>query len=245
MKLSIIVPSIRPDNLERLYQSIFKSFSQPFEMIVISPYLRKILPPEIKWIQSHRSPNACQQQGLMLATGGYITFAADDGIFLPGALDNALDMAEERTIIVGKYLEGNNPHPDMNKEAYYKFGYHKAYQLKGVPADGLIFNCGIISRKFMLELGGYDAQNFQTTTIGHADLSIRAKKAGAEMVLMDSPLFKCSHEPGRSGSHAPVHNATKTDLKNFSKIYAKPNDRINIPLDNWEKTEPIWKERFK
>ena len=45
--------------------------------------------------------------------------------------------------------------------------------------------------------------------------------------------------------HKPIHEAMKRDIKNFEKIYAKPNDRINIPLDNWERTSEVWKERFK
>lgn len=270
MKLSIIVPSIRPENLSDLYNSIDV---EDFEMIAIGPYFvdywseNSIYELKSHCIRSFRSPNSCQQQGLLHATGDYICAAADDGVFIPGALDKAIKLMEivelfsiienecekvlnnepkeKNAIIVGKYLEGDNPHPDMEKEDYYKFKYHKAYRLKGVPQDGLIFNCGIISRKFMLELGGWDAENFETTTCAHADLGIRALKSGAKMVLMESPMFKCSHEPKRTGTHGPIHDAmNKHDLPNFKKMYEKPNQRINIDLDNWKKTSEVWKERF-
>jgi len=184
--LSVIVPSIRPLNLLNLYKSIDVD---DFEMIVITPYLLThdlgiSSYKNIKSIYSRRSPNACQQQGLMVATGDYITFAADDGEFLPNALDYAVGMAEENTIVVGKYLEGDNPNPDMLKEDYYKFKYHKAYRIKGVPQDCLIFNCGIISRKLIMQLGGWDAEYFDVPTIGHADLGIRAFKYEAEIMLL-------------------------------------------------------------
>jgi len=252
MKLSIIVPSIRIFGIPLLYDSIMDSFKDTFELIVVGP--NPVVWPlsdydNIKFIKSYRSPNAAQQQGLMAATGEYICAAADDGVFLPGALDEALDMAEERTIVVGKYLEGDDPHPDMAKDDYYRFKYHKDYRLKGVPPESYIFNCGIISRRFMLELGGYDAQNFECTTMAHADLSIRAYKAGAEMVLMDQVLFKCSHEPKQTGTHGPIHRAqTRRDEPTFKRIYSNPKvyvDRIKIDLMNFEKTPERWSERFE
>ena len=244
LKLSVIVPSIRPQNLLKLYNSID---IEDFEMIVIGPEIPMTATEcsgKIKVITSHRRPNAAQQQGLLQATGDYITFAADDGIFLPGALDYAMSMAEERTIVVGKYLEGNEPHLDMEKEDYYRFKYHKAYRINGVPQNGVIFNCGIISRNLICELGGWDCQ-FEATTMAHADLGIRAKKRGAEMVLMDQPMFKCSHQPGKSGDHKPIHEAMKRDIKTFSKIYASPNDRQVINIDNWKNTEEKWRRRFR
>lgn len=247
MKLSIIVPSIRTANLTKLYWSVLSSLQDNFEFIVISPNDFEEWPnpsPYVKWIKSFRSPNACQQQGLLEATGDYICFAADDGEFLVGELKEAMEKIDDyKTIIVGKYLEGESP-KDMDTADYYKFGFHKVYQLNGVPKDAYIFNCGIISRKFILELGGWDCESFEATTCAHADLGLRALKAGAKMILMDEPMFKCSHEPGRTGTHAPVHNAMKRDLKNFRKIYDKSNNRIKVESD-WHKTPPIWKERFK
>ena len=246
-KLSIICPSIRPEGLERLYRSID---IEDFEMIAVGPYFddywgeNSIYELKSVFIKSFRSPNACQMQGLMEATGDFIAHASDDGIFLPGALDYAMSMAEERTIVVGKYLEGNEPHLDMEKEDYYRFKYHKAYRINGVPQNGVIFNCGIISRNLICELGGWDCQ-FEATTMAHADLGIRAKKRGAEMVLMDQPMFKCSHQPGKSGDHKPIHEAMKRDIKTFSKIYAKPNDRQVIDIDNWKNTEEKWRRRFR
>lgn len=255
MKLSVIVPSIRIEKIVHLYDSIMDSFNDTFEMIVVGPY--PIIWPlsnndNIKWIESKRSPNACQQQGLLGAKGKYITFAADDGVFLPGALDEAMNAINFATaeddgnfIVVGRYLEGDNP-IGMTSQDYYRFKYHKPYRLAGINPEWLIFNCGIISRKFILELGGWDAESFETTTCAHADLGIRAHKAGARMLLMPDVMFKCSHEPGKSGTHAPVHRAMiKRDLPRFQEMYAKPNDRINIELNNWQYTPEIWGERFK
>ncbi len=243
-KLSIIVPSIRKQGLMDLADSVDIPNT---EMIAVGT-VRWLKWRGIDCIQSYRSPNACQQLGLTNADGDYITFAADDGVFIPGALKRAFDYMNElntydfvnyKTIFVGKYLEGDNPHPDMSKNEYYRFKYHKAYRMKGIPQDALIFNCGLISRKFILELGGWDC-SFQATTCAHADLGIRALQAGANMILMDEPLFKCSHQPGKTGDHKPIHEAMKEDLKMLKKLYSKPR-QTNIDLYNFEKTPAVWK----
>ena len=238
MKLSIIVPGIRPKNWQRLYASV----NVPeFEMIFIGPYAPPENMKQTKYIHSFRSPCACQQIGLHYAQGEYVCVGADDGFFLPGALQYALDMTEERTVIVGKYLEGESPE-NMESEDYYKFKYHKAYRLKGVPQECLIFNCGVISKKFLMELGGWDCI-FEATTCAHADLGIRAYEAGAEIVLQDKVMFSCSHQPGKTGDHKPVHEAMQRDLKTFKKLWSKP--RQQVELENWKNTPIRWKERFK
>ena len=65
------------------------------------------------------------------------------------------------------------------------------------------------------------------------------------MILMDKPMFQCSHLPGNTGDHGPINRAMKRDLKNFAKIYERTEDRIHIPLDNWKNTPEKWQERFK
>ncbi len=265
-KISILLPSIRTEKLQNVYDSIVTSFSGEFELVIVGVN-NSNLPIQIKaidrgiwtFIPSHRSPNAAQQIALLNARYEMISFCADDGVFLPRALDKAMDLIKDyeeeyyinnmepcnEFIVVGKYLEGDNPHPDMHKEDYYKFKYHKAYRLKGVPQEEYIFNCGIITNSFIRELGGWDAESFEATTMAHADLGIRAKKAGAGMILMDMPMFKCSHQPGKTGDHGPVHYAMKSDIKKFQKIYSKSTNRQNIALDNWQYTPERWERRFK
>jgi hypothetical protein len=242
MKLSIIVPGIRTANWKKLYDSV--DFKGEWEIIFVGPDASPFGAPNLQYRCSYRSPCACQQIGLMMAEGEYISWAADDGVFLPGALDHAVGLAKDGCVPVGKYLEGENP-KNMESTEYYYFKYHDAYKLEGVPPYGFIFNCGVISNSLIRELGGWDAENFECTTMAHADLGIRVRKHGKMMVLMDKPMFKCSHLPNRQGDHFAVHNAMKKDIATFRYIYSKPNDRINIELNNWQYTEERWKARFK
>ena len=89
-ELSVILPGIRKHNWLSFYKSIEHSFHKNFELIIISPYE---LPVElkkynnIKHIFDHGSPARCQQIGLVNCSGRFITWGADDGIFLENKLE--------------------------------------------------------------------------------------------------------------------------------------------------------------
>jgi len=114
MKLSVLVSSIRTERLKNLYDSIKQSFSGEFELIVISPYdlpwvMKDIY--NVKLIKSFRSPCACQQQGLLEATGDWLAWSSDDCTYLPNAIDDSFKLLEgkdENTIIVSKILRATN-----------------------------------------------------------------------------------------------------------------------------------------
>lgn len=250
MKLSVIVPSIRTERLGILYKSIEESYTGEFELIVITP--ASILfslagKKNVTVITSKRSPAACQQQGLLEATGDYVTWAADDGVFQFDALNESMYLLRNqdyKTIIVGRYLEGNNP-IGMNSTDYFKFKYHKVFRLAGVPQEGYIVNCGVVSRKLLLELGGWDAENFDVPTMAHADFSIRANAYGCKFIMQDGLMFKCSHMPGKTGDHKPIHNAQiHRDQPRFVEMYSFLTDRVKIDINNWKNTPEVWKERF-
>ena len=68
-ELSIILPSIRPERLQKVYDSILKSTSAEFELIIISPYplpesLEKY--KNIKYVRDFGNPTRCHNIGLLL-----------------------------------------------------------------------------------------------------------------------------------------------------------------------------------
>jgi hypothetical protein len=249
-KLSVLVPSIRTGNLIRLYESIKGSFSKEFEMIVASPY--ELPPPlailpNVKWIKTFRSPIAAQQEALIHSTGKWVSWAADDGIYLPNCLDESFELLQGKdykTIIVSKYHEGDNQQ-GMDDDKYYLLHTHDTMRLMGVPMPCLLLNCGLVSRQLLMELGGWEASRFQACPISYNDFSIRAFKYGANWILQDKPVFKCSHEPGMTGTHGPIHIAqTQHDQPIFSGIYSNINDRMVIDIDNWKQSDEVWTIRF-
>ncbi len=252
-KLSAIIPSIRKENLVRLYESLEKSFSHGFEFIVVGPYG---LPEELKnkencvFIQDWGSPVRAQQIGLCASRFEYVTFLADDGWCLPGAFDiayNTLVNESYRTIITGKYQEGDRVNDNMEKDDYYTLSTHESMQLPGVPKDCKMFNCGLIHRSLLMELGGWDCI-FQCCPYAYNDFAIRAYRYGAKFILQQEPLFACTHLPGTTGDHFAIHNAQLNhDAPLFNGIYCIASTylmRQNISVNNWQKSPSRWMERF-
>jgi hypothetical protein len=254
MDLTILCPGIRTANWEKLYNSIIDSFHGTWEIIFISPYelpdtLKNTKRKNVTLITDWGTPMRCQQRGLTQATGTYVTWAADDGVFLPGALDIAfskVDKENYKSVVMGKYTEGSGNTAPMLGNYYYYLNHHDACNLPYIPKETLMLNVGIVSLKFLTELGGWDCQ-FEVCPMAYNDFAIRAKRDGAEFIIQDALMFKCSHMPGHEGDHGPIHDAQIWhDQPIFTLIYAdkEKSGRTVIPLDNWQKSPERWERRF-
>jgi len=248
--ITVLVPGIRPNNWKKLYKSCVKAIGERFEIIFISPYK---VPgeikdyPGIKHIQDLGTPIKCQQRGLLEANGQYITWAADDGIYMPESLSKALSLIEDyKTVVVGKYTESEHPSPMMWTDEYYILSNHDSSAFKYVPKDYMMLNAGLISRDLLIEIGGWDCQ-FEVCPMAYNDLAIRLQNYGAKFVIPQEIMFKCSHLPGMLGDHGPVHLAqTLHDEPLFKEIYSNVecNKRTVINPENWRNCDAIWERRF-
>lgn len=252
-KLSVLVPSIRPKNLKNLYDSIKTAFSGEFEMLVASPYElpeELIGVSEIRLIKTWRSPIAAQQEALIVSSGDYITWAADDGKFLPNSLNvafNLLEGKDYKTVIMGKYREGEGDTDDMVKDDYYYLNNHSGSMARFIPENTLMLNCGVVSRKVLVELGGWDAKAFQVCPYAYHDMAIRLQKYGCEFIIQKEVMFKCSHMPELQGDHAPIHvGQIYFDEPLFKEMYNHPywSKRLAIDINSWQKSEIRWNRRF-
>ncbi len=251
--LTVIVPGIRVKNWKRLYESVTKAFSGSWEIIFISPYnLPKelVLLPNVRLILSQRSPIACQQQGLLAAKGRYITWAADDGWYMPNSLDKSFELLKDKNykaIVMGKYQEGDRLNDTMEKIDYYVLTNHETMKLPFVPIGVYMLNCGVVSRKLLLELGGWDSYSFEVCPLSYNDFAIRSQKYGCEYIIQEEIMFGCTHFPGEMADHGPVHRAqVLNDHPVFEQIYTNTlaMQRIAVRLDGWKDTEIVWKRRF-
>lgn len=252
IKLSVLCPSIRTDRLPKLYESIAESFSGEFELIVISPY---DLPPElfamsnIKLIKSMANPISSQQQGLIAATGEFISWCSDDGIYTKDSLELGFQLLageNYKTVICQKYLEGEENDGMLNDDYYY-LRFHDSNRFLRFPFPYLMLNCGLVSRELLLEVGGWNAVNYEVCPMAYSDLAIRLQWFGAKFILQEGYAFTCSHMPGRTGDHGPIHDAqTQRDQPYFDFIYSDDQWKENIKIDinNWKKAPPIWIRRF-
>jgi len=262
-KLSVILPGIRVHNWKTFYDSICKSFSGLFELIIISPYS---LPKEleqfdnIKIIKDLGSPSRCQQIGLENSEGEFITWGADDGYFLDDSLDKVFEYWEKNCtidtdIITCKYFEGeanqqgilhSTGQTELSKDFYYKINHANGLRSCFIPDDYWILNVGVIKTSYAKEMGGWDTR-FEATSVSHMDFAVRTQRNNSRFFMMKQPIFTCGHTPGTSGDHAPVHYAhTLNDEPLFRKIYNSSScmDRVKIDLNNWKNSPALWKRRF-
>jgi len=263
-KLSVILPGIRKANWEEFYKSVNRSFSDSFEIVIVSPYdLPENLKnyDNIKIIKDFGSPSRCQQIGLMHSEGEFITWGADDGLFLNGKLTEILNFWEEnaksdKDVVTCKYFEGVSnqqgmPHStgqtELSKDYYYKINYAAGLRSAFVPDDYWVLNVGLVKTSYAKEMGGWDTM-FEVTTISHMDFAVRTQRNNSTYFMFEKPIFVCTHMPCTSGDHAPVHYAhLENDEPLFRKIYNDPSclERIKIDLDNWKNSSATWKRRFK
>jgi GT2 family glycosyltransferase len=251
-KLSILIPTIRSEQLADVYTSVIGSCSESFEIIFVGPYpLPEFFKdkPNVKFIQDWGQPTRCRQMALLAAEGEYINFAADDVRFLPGALDEGFKILANNpdVVVIGKYLEGANPAAIMSDDWYYVLQNHDAikHQTKWFPRYYL-FNTGLIKRQALLDIGGWDCK-FEACAMACVDLSIRIQNKGLRCCIQQAPMFKSSHLPQYEGDHAPIHNGqTEHDEPLFQGMYSTPScvNRMDIPVDNWKDSPAYWERRF-
>ena len=254
-ELSILMPAIRPNNWMAVYNSILKSYSGVFELIIISPYP---LPKEmdnisnIKYIKSFSNPVRATQIGLLYAEGKYIyPTHADDAYLIEGALDKNIELLVSMgdykdNIVVCKYSESRNlEHPDRyQNDDYYKIVNAYAPGNHYIPKDWWIFNTVIMHTEFLFELGGYDC-SYTACPYAHADLACRAQIRSATVQMSPYPLIRCDHG---QDDHGPIEHAQLGhDAPLFHSVYCKPLNTVNprIDLNNWQNAPAVWSLRFK
>lgn len=247
--LSFIMSGIRVQNWPHLVYTLSKTYSGQWELIIVGPYAPDGLPKEnIIWIQDWGSSVRCQQRALCEARGEWICWVCDDNTFLPHMIDYAMNYRTSFNNGVSlRYIEGDGDCTYMTTDDYYLLGSHEDTRLMYVPQHFRLLSFGILSRKLLWEVGGWDAINFEGKAGAELDLAIRLQHYGCIITLPSGIILKCDHMPGESGDHAPLHFAhLQHDLPKLKEIYSKPEykKRIVIDKDNWQKSPSRWIRRF-
>lgn len=247
--LSIIVPSIRSEKLPGLYESIKNSFSGDFELIIISPNpkINKFVDnQQIYWIESWANPTVCQQLGLLSSFGEYVCFGWDDGLYEPSAIDKMMSQVSEGVAVSGRYIEGDIAPAYMTSDKYYVINTHDRASSPYITNDFLLLNTGIIKKKDLLAIGGFDCR-FETTGLSAVDMAIRLQLFGVKIILSEGVVLKCTWLPGDEGDHGPINEASDDDFSLLHKKYRQPifHKRIIINAENYKLQPSVWKRRFK
>ena len=205
------------------------------------------------------NPVRASQLASLVAEGKFLTWAADDGVYLEGALDRTIDYLENKPnksikdVVINNYFEDGTlacptPNTTLAAESEDFLRLKVAYPYGSfIPDDWYIFNVATMYTEFFYELGGYDCR-FEACPFAHSDLAARAQRSDAEVHVHNEAMLDCEHMPGTTGYHAPVHFAQLThDQQLYSEIYDDPQsvNRTNIDLENWRLAPSVWERRFK
>jgi len=242
MKLSIIMPGVRPHNWLKVYQSIPNATDiTNYELVIVSPC---DLPPELRDIENVRlikdkgCPTRANQIGLLHSRGEYCSWCADDAVYSPTmSIDKAFDVLPPVKGVVS--LRHSEPYKgaSLEKLSWWRVERHAMLsRLKYIPNHYMIILVPLIRRDYLMEIGGWDCQ-FQQPGISNMELGIRLQKDGATAVLGEKALI-CSNEKTEPGGATPqVVNASKNnDIPLLQKIYSHKSakHRKKVDFDNWK-----------
>lgn len=252
--VSIVVPGIRTGAWRNLYESaVLACGSKSYEMVFVGPNKPddKFLSNEnVKFIEDFGSPNRCQQIGVAHSEGKYITWGSDDAPLTPNTLGRTIEFLDERDEMHAacmKFLESSNPSPSMWGDEYYHVNHSTWTRAPFISDDQLIMNTGVVHEKTFRDIGGFDAELFETTAMAHSDLAIRLTHHGVKIHLVNMIFAHADFSPGDTGDHGPVFAAHHdSDIPKFVATYSKPESlgRCRIDFDNWKRTPSRWTRRF-
>ena len=261
--ISIVVPSIRPENLNKFYDFTEKACRKyTFELVIPSPY---ILPEQIlkkknvKFLHTYANPTLAFQMASNLCDADFIYNTTDDGLIQENTIDEALDLFYKNIInpldlINMRYdeavldrdtlelLSTNHKHFPLSyweAHSYYEFSRFQCVKpwFKTCPHF-------LMSLKYFQQLGGFDC-NYEYSNHALHDLAFRAQENGSVVVNSPSVAFYCSH--GHS-DHKPIEDAQLgPDLFRFNQIYGNLSslkDRVFLKYDDWKGRPDIWSRRF-
>jgi len=263
--LSIILPSIRPKNLKKWYDSACSACKKyTWEVIIISPYdlpneLDKI--ENIKFVKSYANPTVCKQMAALFACGEYILIAADDTIYFSNSIDNMVDLWKENNLgkfdsVNCRYREGcldaitlepiQNPKPEFPLE-YWTAHHHSSLRLSYIDKNWKISLLPLLLRDTFYELGGLETIGYEYSALPILELNFRMQKLGGKILDSINEVCWVSHSPGITLDHAPVHFAMEqNDLKLFTSRFSRDiiNDILFLNYNSWRENLNVWERRF-
>ena len=253
VELSVIIPSIRVENLTKIYFFLEKAIEPySFELIVVGPYA---IPDElwnkenIKEIKDFGSPSRCVQLASSIADGKYMMWLSDDLTFLtPQSLSQCIQLFESNKIsdkdaVCLRYFEGEGVNEFA--ENYWYAWTHEDQRLAGINKEWKIAPLGMYNTSYFRELGGLDCIHYEHINMCTHDLAFRLQQNGGKIHLSPQSIARFYWSwPGPDAK--PIQDAYfLNDKSAYKEMYNKDqSDRIKIDYWNWTQVDNKWKRRF-
>ena len=244
--VSVIVPGYRYWEWKQVFQSTKDSLEDlSFEIIFVGPDNKSgVMGENVTFIKDFGAPGRCLQIGAANATGKYLTWACDDGVFTPGSLKRAIQRMEEKNdpkFTLGlNYYEGGQP----REEEFFRMRFHEDQRMPGIKEEYKSSPMFVCTTENFKELGGLDCR-FEHVNFNIHDFMFRVYNDGGEVEIFMEPTLNIAwdvHAP----AYVPVRQAyLEVDLPLYQELYAiDQSSRIKIPFDNWKDSPAVWVKRF-
>lgn len=254
MDLSISMPGIRTHNWLGVLNSIKESCKKySWEVTFAGPFD----PPaeiahftNVHFIKTFANASAACQMAAEQAIGWLHTSLADDGLLLPNALDESIDLYfswdHPKKIINLTYTEDVNYTGQPFPESFWFAHSHGPLQCAGVPKHYRTSMAPMFNTQQYKELGGLDCA-YEYPNFNLHDLIFRAQYDGFEIRHSPNVVSKCDHY--RDKDHVVIEHAHDVDMHRFREKWNNPNvlhsGMVHIPFDNWKNHAHPWERRFK
>ena len=267
--IGVFLGGIRPQLWMGLYESLKKSCDRhTFQLVVAGPYsppVEMLSFSNFKFIKDWGGPARGAQLAVSFVESYIATLGADDALYRPGVLSNAIDhynsLKETKLsdtvvdIVLGlKYGEGGN----MMGDSYWKAWTHPPLQLQGIPKSApMVLNS--IANTFKYQRSGYDLRNFSTCNWGGHDMYHRwlykppTLETQSYFEFHPEHVMECTWKldaAGVNNDHQPIAEADDyriptSDYKTFHMMYQGKLEGKKNEISDWRHGERIWSKRFK
>ncbi len=250
MNLSILIPSLRPHNLTRCYNSLVGACKRySWEIVVIGPFT----PPPVlltqenfKFVQSYSNVTVCLQKGTLQCKGELVCNQVDDGVLNEDSLDETLDYyystCTKKDLINCRYREGVNFSGQLTPPEFWEVKHLKEFHLAAINRDYITSVQPLLNREWFFELGGYDCRFFYSNH-AHHDFCFRLQNAGGKIYHSPVGLCNADHFPLTSKDHREIHNTQLDhDEPIFNELWSQvtPTPRSYIKYDNYIPHDKPW-----
>lgn len=245
--ISILVPSVRVQNLPHVYKTIEENIGDyTFEMVVVSPFNIPDMPKNVKYLRDYGSPNRAMQLAGIISEGYLLMNCADDATFVSGGLKDVIDQYYDNENTKYNYMVAVQYTEDHRERmpGYWVTHTHDDLRLPTVP--NVQFSAvHLCQRDFWRGLGGYDCQ-YDNPNFSTIEFMLRAMRDPFTKVeLSNKVVYDVHWTQGASEEiRKPVHYSTlEHDIPLFKAQMSKPRP-FEIDLQNWQSADRVWKRRF-
>lgn len=246
-KLSVIIPGIRTQNWQQIYESVKESLSyHSFEMIAAGPNLPSSFFNDklnFKYIRDFGHPSRCLQIASILSSGEYLCWLPDDIVLEPGSLGKCIEFMIGKSSLDGmtlRYSEGREFTGSQDKDDSYWIGYtHADQRFPLINKEWKIAPVFLYNRNHFISIGGLDCR-FEHINFNTHDFAYRTQALGGKIYLSPTKVFSADWTP----NDPVISNAHyENDAPLFAHIYSQRNFIRNVNIDNWKDQPNYWPRR--